>query len=116
MSMKELIEKALSNVNKKFNVGDKVNVNYHHPKDLKYKIKKVNNISYDLEVDLSKEEIEKYKKIISESFYLHQVYIECWEERLKKNPPHSNEDILLAKSVLDNRFIYNVEENNLSSR
>lgn len=116
MSMKDLMEKALSNVNKKFKVGDKVNVSYHHPEDLKYKVLKVNNISYDLEVDLSEEEIEKCKKIIRESFYSYEVYIECWEDRMKENPPHSKEDIAFAKNVIEHLYIYNVEENMLKYR
>lgn len=116
MSLKNELLKAIEKSGKKFKIGDKVYVKYHSADDLKYKIEKVNNISYDLKIDMSEEEIESYRKIISESVYLFEVYFECWEERLKKNTPHSKEDIIFAKYVIDHLYIHNVEEDSLTSR
>ena len=116
MSLQEQLKNAFSEVERKFKVGDKVVVReYRHGEmDLPYIVEKVNNVSYDLKIDLSEEEIEMCQKIDEASYFWHEPSFECWEKRRKKNSPYTEEQIAYAEVVLYNKQLLNVEESRIS--
>ena len=121
--MKDALMKAFSTTKKKFKEGDLV-VFKHTPRIFTYleeqtgfklicKVEKVGNLSYDLKINISEEDIEKYKKIVAESFTWCEPSFECWERRKNKNSPYSEKEILLADTIMSSFIIRQQDEEDL---
>lgn len=112
MSFHEKISEAMKSVKRSFKEGDKVFIK-NQINQIPYIIKSVNYLSYDLKLDVSKTEIDKCKKIMDESFEMVEFGFENREERLKKNPPYTMEEIIKAEDVVTMLYVYNISEENL---
>lgn len=110
MSLKDQLTAAFKAVPKKFKEGDKVKL---HGEVLPYKIKKVNHLGYDLELDLTPEEIEKYKDVLNKSVGLKKIGFEHWVEYVKKDAPSTLEEIAYAENVIYSRVKYNIDEKDI---
>lgn len=115
MNFKEHLALALEKAKpqKKFKINDKVKVLNRHLEGVNFKIEKINHFSYDVVVDISKEELERCEKIYKESFYFKEYGFENCDLILKDNLSYSMKEINFATNVLRSRKIFNVPEDNL---
>lgn len=112
MSFFDKINEAIQSVSRAFKEGDKVFIK-NQPKELKYVIKSVNYLSYNLVLDISEEEIKHYRKVLSESFEVLEIGFEYREKFLKKNPPYSMDEIIKAEEIIRSLYVYNIREEQL---
>lgn len=114
MSFFDKMNEAIQSVNRAFKEGDKVFIK-NQLKELKYVIKSVNYLSYDLVLDIPEEEVKHYRKVLSESFEMLEIGFEHREERLKKNPPYSMDEIIKAEEMISALYVYNIREEQLKT-
>lgn len=114
MSFHNKISEAMQSVKRAFKEGDKVLIK-NQSTPLPYIIKSVNYLSYDLVLDVSKNEIKQNKKILNESFEMVELGFEHREERLKKNPPYTMDEIIKAEELVRALYVYNINEESLKA-
>lgn len=114
MSFHDKIAEAMQSVKRAFKEGDKVLIK-NQSTPLPYIIKSVNYLSYDLILDVSEKEIKRNQKILHESFEMVELGFEYREERLKKNPPYTIEEIVKAEELVRALYVYNINEENLKA-
>lgn len=110
MNLKEQLTTAFNAVPKKFKEGDKVKL---CGSDLPFKVSKVNNVSYDLAIDLSEDEIKKQREILAVSIGWVERSFECWDSYIKKDTPFSLEEIQRAEGIMESQMKFGIEEQDI---
>lgn len=110
MSLKNQLASAFNAVPKKFKEGDKVKL---RGSNLPFKVSKVNNISYDLAIDLSEDEIKKQREILAVSIGWVERSFECWDSYIKENTPFSLKEIQKAEALMESRMRFGIEEQDI---
>ena len=110
MNLKEQLTTAFNAVPKKFKEGDKVKLRGSY---LPFKVSKVNNVSYDLAIDLSEDEIKKQQEILAVSIGWVERSFECWDSYIKKNTPFTLEEIQRAELIMESQMKFGIEEQDI---
>ncbi|EPP7234401.1 hypothetical protein ACTOJ1_001350 [Shigella flexneri] len=110
MNLKEQLTTAFNAVPKKFKEGDKVKL---RGSDLPFKVSKVNNVSYDLAIDLSEDEIKKQREILAVSIGWVERSFECWDSYIKKDTPFTLEEIQRAEAIMESQMKFGIEEKDI---
>lgn len=110
MNLKEQLTTAFNAIPKKFKEGDKVKL---RGSDLSFKVSKVNNMSYDLAIDLSEDEIKKQREILAVSIGWVERSFECWDSYIKKDTPFTLEEIQRAGAIMESQMKFGIEEKDI---